>query len=246
MAKQKVSRADRLSALRDKMKSVKMGGTAGFFTPKEGRSIIRIMPEVGEMEFFFQEVGRHYMPDKKIFYCPSFTSCGELECPVCEIVQELYKSGDEASKALIGQIRVRRQYWMNVIDRDAEDRGPLIYTPGVMVFGAIKNVINDPDYGDIMDEDDGVDVVVTREGKGLETSYEVLMRRKAAPLSDDPDQIDEWMDAAKDLSWVEVSENPEEDEKLSEGHSVFLLPYDRLVIEAGLDEEGFLSGAEED
>jgi hypothetical protein len=56
MVKEKeVSRADKLAALREKMAKVDVStGNAGFLRLKDGRNVIRIMPEVEDMQFFFQ------------------------------------------------------------------------------------------------------------------------------------------------------------------------------------------------
>ena len=231
----KKSKADRLAALRAKMDKQDIG-TSGFLRLEEGRNQVRILPEVGEMEWFFQPVGTHHFPDNTRVYCPAFTSEGELECPVCEFVQELYDAGDKASKALAGNIRVRRRFWMNVIGRANEGAGPLILTAGVTIFGAIKQIIADPDYGVIYDVEDGVDIKIIREGQGLQTEYEVIAARYDSPLSEDEGQIDEWMSSAKDLSYVELSDDPSEDSELKAGHAVWVLPYDRISEELDLDD----------
>ena len=232
----KMSKAEKVKALRDKLKKQDLGGGgAGFYSPKVGKNTIRILPEVGDMDFFFQPVGRHFFPDKRAVYCPSFTTEKDLDCPVCEIVRELHNIGDKQSKKLASSLGVRRSWWMNVIDRNNEDAGPLMYTPGVMVFNSIISLINDPDYGDVTDIDEGSDIIIDRDGTGIETSYEVHGRRKESALTDDDEMLEEWLDKAKDLTWIEVSEDPEEDDELSEGHAVHIVPYDRIVLDFGLD-----------
>ncbi len=235
----KMSKAEKVKALRDKLKKQDLGGGgAGFYSPKVGKNTIRILPEVGDMDFFFQPVGRHFFPDKRAVYCPSFTTEKDLDCPVCEIVRELHNIGDKQSKKLASSLGVRRSWWMNVIDRNNEDAGPLMYTPGVMVFNSIISLINDPDYGDVTDIDEGSDIIIDRDGTGIETSYEVHGRRKESALTDDDEMLEEWLDKAKDLSYVEVSEDSSEDDELSEGHAVHIVPYDRIVEEFGLDSFG--------
>jgi hypothetical protein len=229
------SRQDRLAALRDKIAKTDLRtGGGGFFSPPDGRSVIRILPEVGKMTFFYQQVGTHMLPgsdNKKQFYCPNFTSEGEMDCPICDYVEELKKAGDKASVALASQLRVKRKFWMNVIDRDHEGQGPQIFTPGVMVFGQISSLIGDPDYGDIFDVEDGIDLIIEKKGQKLETEYQVKPKRTSTPLSDDPDTVKEWLDKARDLTPVEVSDNKEEDAELTKGHILFVLPYDRLERE---------------
>lgn len=238
MAK-KVSNLDRLAAIRDKLQKTDLssGGGGGFWSPPVGKSVIRIMPEVGNMSFFFQPVGKHNLtPDgKKSVYCPDFTSEGELPCPVCEFVDDLKSSGDSASKKLAGQLARRRSFWMNVIVRGAEEKGPQIFTPGVTVMGFISAIIADPDYGLITDVNEGFDITIEREGKGLDTEYQVRARRNPSPLSDDPDEVEKWLSKARDLSFAELSEDPEEDKELSSGHAVYVLPYERIKREYDLE-----------
>lgn len=230
-------RSKKLAALRKKLKKTDLGGGgAGYWSPKVGKNTIRILPEVGDMDFFFVTVGRHYFPNGKNVYCPKFTSEGDLPCPVCEIVQDLYDAGDKASKALASEVGLRRSYWMNVIDRKDSEAGPLVFTPGVTIFNAIVALVNDPDYGDVMDPWEGTDIVIDRTGTGRETEYQVMARRNTSALAEDDDTIDKWLDAAGDLSWVEVSEDPEEDKDLAGDHAVYLYPYERIVEEHGLDE----------
>jgi len=235
MAK-KQSKAEKLAALREKLSQQDVGGGgAGYFTPKQGRNILRILPEVYDMEFFFQPVGKHYFPDGENVYCPNFTSEKELDCPVCEIVKELNQASDKASKKLASQLGVRRSWWMNVIDRNNEGVGPLIFTPGVTVFNSIISYISDPDYGDITDLHEGTDLIIERDGQGLDTTYEVKAKRKESPLSDDDNQMDDWLDSASNLAWVQVSDDEDEDRDIVGNHAVWVYPYDRIVDEFGLD-----------
>lgn len=236
MAKKKVSKAEKLEALREKLENTDMGGSRGFWSPQQGVNEVRILPEVGDMGFFFQEVGRHYLPGEQRVYCPSFTTDGEHECPICDLVSDLYSMGDTASKKLASEIRVRKMYWMNVVVRDGQKTdGPFIYTPGVTVFSSVASLVNDPDYGEIFDVEDGTDVSIERNGTGLSTEYQVIPRRKASPLADSDQRVEEILGKAKDLSWVMVSDDPEEDKELSADHAVYVLPYDRIVEENELD-----------
>jgi hypothetical protein len=237
-------REDRLAAVRKKLKETDMGGDRGFWKPKQGRNIVRILPGVGEMDmFFWQDVGKHYIPGSRRSYtCPSFT-LGD-PCPICEFVGELYDDGSDASKALAKDLRVRKQFWMNIVLRGKEDMGPLIYTPGVTVFRSISGMISDPDYGEIYDPYEGVDVTISREGTGVDTKYEVRAKRRESPLHEDEDVIDEWLDEkAKDLSVVELTDNPGDDEDLMQDAVVYVYPYGRL---AELFEELDVAVEEED
>jgi len=232
----------KLDKLRQRLSTIDTGMGSGFYGPKEGRNLLRILPPVGEMEFFFQPVGRHYFPPdgKKYSYCPNFTSDGELPCPICELVTELKNSGE---KKLADELRIKRSFWMNVINRDDDTKGPLVYTPGIIVFSEISSLISDPDYGDITDINDGYDIIVEKSGTGRDTEYHVKPRPKVTPLTDDEDILESWLEKARDLSFIEVTDDPEKDKELSKGHAIYLIPYDRIVKEFKLDE---FMGAEED
>jgi hypothetical protein len=251
MVAKQLTKAERLAKLRQQLADTDVGsGNAGFIgSLPEGVTVLRILPEVGDMPRFYQEVGIHQMPGKngKRIYCPKFTSRGKKDCPVCSIVDQLYQAGDEASKAFAGQIRCQKKYWMNTINRAKENDGPKIYTPGVLVFRQLSSLIQDKDYGDVTDVEVGYDIKVSREGKGkTDTDYQARPAKMESPLSDDEDKANEWLEQAKDLSYVEVNDNPDEDAELSEGHAVYILPYDRLVKELDLDNLEMTEGEEDD
>lgn len=236
--------SDRLAKLKEKMASVDVGGESGFWRPESGKpSTIRILPPVGGMDYFFQEVGRHYsLPDGSVEVCPNFTTSGTELCPICELVRQLYK-GSSSDRALAGKLRCSKSFWMNVVVRDKDDpdgieaSGPYIWTPGTSVFTQLMALINNPDYGDISDPSkEGVDIVVERRGEGLKTEYFITTRRKSSPLHDNQDTVDEWLDSARDLSFVMLTNDPDEDEELASEHKVVALPYDRLVEKYNLDE----------
>lgn len=243
-------RQKRLEAIRARVTAVDTSSGSGqnWFTPKAGTNKIRIMPEVGEMTVgsFFQEVGRHYIPSGldtdgnpkfNIVTCPAFT-IGE-PCPICETVDKLYRGG-KADKQLAGKLRVRKAYFMNVIDRDNEDVGPQVFSSGVTIFKAIVDAITDPDYGDITDEYDGLDVTITRNGTGMDTKYQVRFARVSTPLAGtakkpNEELMDTWFEAAVDLSPVMLTDDPDEDDELSGGALVLVHPYSRIAADFDMD-----------
>lgn len=224
----------RLARIKKKLENTDFGGgDHNFWKPKVGANTIRIVDGVGDMELFWQEVGKHWIPNtKKFFYCNDFTTDGEHECPICEIVASLYAAGNAADKAIAGDLRTQNRWVMNVIVRGQEPKGPQIAEFGPMIFKQISAKVMDPDYGtDIFDADNGVDLVITRTGTGkTDTSYDVSPKRKNSPMHEDPAQIDQWFDEATDLSYVMLSDDPAEDAEYSDV-LVRLIPYDRLLDE---------------
>lgn len=234
--------AERLAKMRARLAATDVGGPGGYWSPPSGISVIRILPEVKNMEFFYQEVGKHEMWDfgGKEIYCPKYTSGGQFDCPICELVSELYK-GNEAEQALAQKLRLVRTFWMNIIVRDKEDKGgdtgsgPFIFQPKVTIFNGIQALINGS-YGDVTDFDTGTDIEIHKKGEKLKTEYQVFPRnfRGDLPLHVDDKKMEEWLEKAQDLSWVMLSENKEEDAQLAGGLIVRLLPYDRMLDEYGI------------
>ena len=230
------SRDEILEQVRSKLSQVDLGGSGNYYKPEVGRNVIRVLPGVGEMGVaFWQQVGTHYVSGAT-FTCPRFTV--DKPCPICEKVSELYRAGDAASKDMASDLRMRKSYWVNVVDRAKEESGVQIYTPGVTVFGSIYGLVMDPDYGAVYDPEDGRDITITRAGTGMETKYEVYPRPNESPLSKDPKVMREWLETAMDLSVVELSDDPSEDDEYIRDEDsgeiaavVMVLPYDRLARE---------------
>lgn len=213
-----VTAADKYKKLLEKVNSLNLGG-GGWFKPPQGTSVIRVLPPVGTMDYFFVEVGQHYMDDSKAkpFYCPAICSEGQLPCPICEVNEELYKAGEKDAAA---KFRAGRSFLMNVVDRAHTDQGVLLYGPGTTIFGFMTSAIQDPDYGDITDANEGYDFKLERTGEGKEgTKYSGRPVKRSTPLGT-PEQMDEWLSAAKDLRTY-VDEQ--------------LLPYDELAKKSGVD-----------
>lgn len=246
----------RLEKIKEKLKTTDLGGGGtDFWKPKPGANIIRIFPEVGEMEVFWQDIGQHFVKQGsnwKTWVCPNYVA--EEPCPICEFVKELYASGDPDDKELASNLRVSKSFSMNVLDRKEPEKGPQIFNAGVMIFRQLVAMINDPEYsyededGEeyllLTDPDEGLDIKITREGSGRQTKYIVSARRKLSPLADDYDKIDELLDQAVDLTPVWLSDNASEDSshyKDGQGKQVAvwgIAPYERIQAEfEGVEEE---------
>jgi len=221
--------------LLDKIQSVDLG-TSGFWKPPQGMSTVRILPPVGDMEYFFMEVGQHYVGGQN-YMCPNLCTEGKEGCPLCDVNEVLYKAGE---KDAASQYRVRRSFWMNIIVRGSEGDGPQIFTPGVTIFRTIASIISDPDYGDVTDLDEGFDIKVVRDGTGLSTKYETRAVRNPSELGDDA-QIEEWLEKATDLDEFVSGQLSDSYDDLAEesGVSLFLDEGDvtSLIVDAPEEDE---------
>ena len=209
-------KSDAYKKLLEKLGDVDMSTGGNFWKPPEGLSTIRILPPVGKMDYFFLEVGQHYINNTSLM-CPNICSEGELPCPLCEVNELLFRSGE---KEMADRYRVSRSFWMNIIVRGEESSGAQKFTPGVTIFRSLASYISDPDYGDITDEGEGFDVKITRKGQGINTRYETRCARNPSPLSEDDDQIEEWLEKATDIAEFVAGQ---------------MLSYDDLAEQTGVD-----------
>lgn len=224
--------AERLSQLNTPRSS---GSSLNFFSIKDGRNVARILPPSNKDNFFFEEVWVHYGvgksdSDKKgqTVICPT-TAGDNKPCPVCELVKELYslskKKDDTYSKQARDLGRKKRVY-MNAIDRSDDlskfkknDEGKWINTEtdkqespikvlavGITVLKQLLGIITDPEYGDITDPEEGLDVIITKSGSGqMNTEYDTKTVRKNSPIG-----FDDWKDNLNDLSQLSKAKSYED------------------------------------
>ena len=170
---------------------------------RDGKNIIRILPPTWDD-------ASHYGYDIWVNYGigadnQSYLSLSKMKDeadPLAEARRAAEKDGDkELSKAL--QPRQRILMW--VIDRNAEEEGPLLWAAPFTLDKAIVNLSLDEDTKEVVyidDPDDGCDVRFYKEGSGLKTDYDASKIRilKPSPLHDDSGQAQDWLEF--------VQENP--------------------------------------
>jgi hypothetical protein len=163
------------------------------FQPKDGDNKIRILPPTwDDAEHYGYEVHVHYQvgADNTAYACPQ--RMRSQPCPICEARKELDKAGDEdEAKALLPRKRVL----MFVIDRDNEDKGPLLWSAPWTLDQDIAKAAFDDDGGVLaLDHPgEGYDVSFSRDqqGKNVPPKYTgVKIARKPSPLFDDEEAIE--------------------------------------------------------
>jgi len=160
----------------------------------------------------------------KMVVCPKTTNENN-PCPVCELSKQLYgmskKKDDKAMKEAKQFNRKKRVYY-NALDKadvltdfelreDPKDKDKQIWfnkktdeqeTPvkvlgtGIGVYKDLIKIIIDPEYGDITDPEEGLDIIITKSGSGqFNTEYEVKSVRKESAI-----EFADWEEHLNDLS----------------------------------------------
>ncbi|MCG5512782.1 hypothetical protein [Ectothiorhodospira shaposhnikovii] len=167
------------------------GRRANTVKPTPGKSKWRILPGWrGESDpQFYHDFSQHFVKGvdgsiKAVYLCVEKTF-GKM-CPVCEAINGgISKAGSDEIINALKEAKSKGRVLLNALHLDGEDpSAPVILdlTPGT--FEKILEVMEQ--YGDeginILDLKEGVDLVINRTGKGLNTEYSVMAAVKSNPV----------------------------------------------------------------
>lgn len=141
-----------------------------FWKPKVGENIIRILPSNREDgNFAFKSVMHHGFKvegSARAFPCLAYMG---KSCPVCQVLSYFDTDTDPDVQDLMKNIGPRESYLMNILVK-GEDK-PKIYSAAKTVMRDFMSYMNDEEYGDITDPEEGRYIKLKRTGEGLGTKY---------------------------------------------------------------------------
>lgn len=155
--------------------------------PQPGKSRWRILPSWRGAEelTFFQEFGQHFIKGvdgvlKAVYVCTEKT-LGK-PCDICEgLAAASVRTDDEKVKEALKESRSKGRVLMNALHLDGEDpTTPVILDLTPTTFGQLLDLMEE--HGNITDLKEGVDIVISRTGKGLNTEYLIQPAAKSAPV----------------------------------------------------------------
>jgi len=146
----------------------------GRYVPSGGDCFVAILPRT-EDPVFFKEIFVHYDMgvDKSAYLCPN--KMFHKNCPICNYAKELENAGED--REVVRQYWPVRRFLFWVVDVESEetiDKGVCIYDAPKAILDGIKGVTTDKRTGEIIDISDPVEhlnLVFTRQGKGIATRY---------------------------------------------------------------------------
>jgi len=177
---------------------------------KQGQRKIRILPTTDGSspfkEVWFHEVQVDGKWQK--FYDPAKND--NERSPLNEVYEELMSTGKESDKQLATQYRSRKFYIVKVVDRDNEQDGVKFwrFKHNYKQEGILDKII--PIWkakGDITDPDNGRDLILeltkAKTPKGATyTVIQTVMYDDPAPISNDTDQMADWV--SNEMTWEDV------------------------------------------
>lgn len=162
---------------------------------------LRLLPAKDENNPPWKEylICKRFGPDKK--YLVPRAQYGLKPCPITDYLDELAKAKDAVSKKEYKDQKPKLVFTMFVINREAEDLGPLRLDLNQVAVQDLVKFFMDPDYGDLSDIEEGRDITVEytpgEQTKDGFPGYTIIPRPRSTPLSDDPELIAQWTE--KDL-----------------------------------------------
>jgi hypothetical protein len=169
-----LSRSERLKKKRTELKSKGGGGNITYL--KEGSLRVRILP-VNEDDDFVMEVTQFYLgPNIKGVFSPS--TFGE-PCAIMEKYNDLKNSSDDDDKELAKKFTPKKKYLTACIVLDDkgqkvdEEKGiTLVQLTSGLYQEIIDLFLDDEEWGDMTDAENGYDIKLTRVGSGMmDTEY---------------------------------------------------------------------------
>ena len=174
-----------------------------FFMMDEGTSVVRVLPAKDETtQEFYAETAIHRLNDKN-YHCPRVKGG---KCPVCDTYYNMWKEinsiGKESPKGkelqdLARQIKSRKRYYMNVIDR--RDESVKILSVGQKLFGKVLDCFFDEDFGDITDMKEGWDFKIVKDTQGQWPNYDKSSPKPKQSEAGSDAENAKWMDSLHDI-----------------------------------------------
>ena len=202
-------------------------GNAKFWKLKPGRHKFRLIADwPNSRGVYFRDIATHYNvgPEKAAVVCTKMTSSlavkSDRHCWLCDKVVELMGSDRPADQKMGEAMRANTRYIMNVYVRPTatEGGGLKIAQFPKTVHDAIYELVMYPeDHGEITDLAEGHDIIIEREGSGLETRYSTTPATKATPLHTTEKEINAILEAAVDLNKFAIAASSEKMEAIFNG-----------------------------
>jgi hypothetical protein len=160
---------------------------------KPGKNNVRVLPGHPNMEAFFVEKHQHQKgtgPTYMSVICLNHGDHKANECLICsEELEELRLSKDKDDKKKYSDQRPKVRYFLSVIDRDDDEKLKVLPCGSQILTGILEYVTDEDEYGDILDAQEGRDLIITKSGSGMDTEYTVKSKVKSTPIFDEEDEI---------------------------------------------------------
>ncbi len=170
---------------------------AKLFKPREGKNIIRILPPTWpDANHYGYEIWCNYGIgiDEQ-----SYLSLSKMKSEPDPLADARKQAEREGNKKLADELAPKRRVLIYVIDRNAEEEGPQLWSAPWTVDKDFCNIAYDEDTREVImvdDPEEGCDIRFYKEGTGRNTKYDAAKMKimKPTPLHEDEVIMNEWLD----------------------------------------------------
>lgn len=182
-----MSTRERMLARKKALESKGNGG--GMIYPKEGTLRVRLMNQGPDKELGLEVIQFYLGPKEGGVISPATF---DEPCPFMEKYQELKNSKDEVDQELAKNLAPRRRYIIGGTcykDEKGKEVDPErvckpILVPRSVYQDIIDLYLDEDDWGDMTDPEEGYDIKITRSGSGkMDTTYSVTACPGKKPLN---------------------------------------------------------------
>lgn len=171
---------------------------------------VRLIPWPG-FNYFAKKCSVHFQIGAEKNSYPCLKMLGdEVTCPICKASRIAYSSGN---KDLGGALRATQRHLLIAINRNDLEKGPMILQWSDTAVEDLRNRINDPitkaprPVDSIMN---GYDVMFTKRKKEKNSKFETIedmfVANQSTPLSDNEQQMRNWLEYVRKTFGVEFLE----------------------------------------
>ena len=160
--------------------------------PEKGKNSIRILPNFAISKdpserpfvplYFYYDFGQTWLAPYQF----------DRPDPIHDMCMKLYKEKDDDSKALAKKLNGKLRIAVPVLVRGKESDGVKWWLFSKTVYLKIDALYDDPDWGNISDLNEGVDIVVEYtpdESNPVQSKTEIVPNRKSSVATNDPDVL---------------------------------------------------------
>lgn len=173
---QMMSTKDKMVARKKKL--LEKGSGGGIIFVKDGTIRVRLVSQGADKELGLEIIQFYLGKDMGSIISPA--TFGE-PCPFMEMYNKLKKSTDEDDQLLAKKLVPKRRFLIGgtvyVDERgkevDNEKISRPILVPSSVYQAIIDLYLDEDDWGDMTDPEQGYDIKITRSGKGLDVNYSV-------------------------------------------------------------------------
>lgn len=182
---------DLLKLIKD-AKNKYSGGNTKTVKAKEGKTRVRILHKPGDATFFFENAV-HWIKTEKNGRPVAVVGCdyivNDKPCAIDTAIDKALNAakaiGDDEQVALITEWKAKKSILVNALILDGPDASPdpqILELTQTAFSGFLAIVEEYSSDVNVLDAENGIDVVIERRGKGYDTTYTVLPQLKSKPV----------------------------------------------------------------